>query len=71
MIPGYEGADCSVTVGEPPRLFSLLPGNTCDIRKRPCQKVRLHVSGIVTSDDLMCQVKRKKVNRLIMADAFS
>ena len=60
-MPGYTGADCSVVEGHPPGLLALLPSNVCDIQTKPCQKIRLHVSGIMDSESLTCRVKKLKV----------
>ena len=59
---GFTGSDCSVDIGKAPVLIGFLPSNSCDIRQRPCQQIRLHVSGVLDSDDLVCQMKRLKVN---------
>ena len=64
VVPGYTGADCSVVEGHPPGLLALLPSNVCDIQTKPCQKIRLHVSGIMDSESLTCRVKKLKVSKL-------
>ena len=50
VLVGYIGTDCLLAEGEVPTVYEIIPDTNCDVRNRPCKKIRLSVKNVVTTN---------------------
>lgn len=63
---GFGGADCSVNITEPPKVWRLKKDGFCDISEESCDEIVVYGEYFYKSDDLECELQRIEVNGLVV-----
>ncbi|XP_033116523.1 von Willebrand factor D and EGF domain-containing protein-like, partial [Anneissia japonica] len=54
---GLGGSDCSISLAEPPLVFSVLGDGICDVRTRPCKSAKIYGENFVETGNVTCHIQ--------------